>query len=576
MAKKERQNPPVRKNDIIDMEITGISSEGNGVGKPGGFAVFVPLSDIGDRLRVRIVKVLKSFAYGKIERMLAPSKRRVDNDCPYYSQCGGCCFRHIRYDAELAVKEDRVRDALRRIGELGDVPVKPIVRCAETDGYRNKALLPVGTAMDGNLIMGFYAPGSHRIIDMDRCRLQPDFFATAMGLFREWAVSHGISLYDETAHTGLLRRLYLRLAETSREVMVCVVVNGETLPHQDSLLASLRENLPGFQSLVVNSNRDDTNVALGPDNRIVSGSRTITDTLCGLSFDISPASFYQVNRTQAENLYGIARSYAQLSPGDTLLDLYCGTGTIGLSMAADAGSLIGVESVASAVRDARDNAAKNGIQNAEFICADAYKAAQELEQRKVKPDVVVIDPPRKGCQKEVIEIICRLSPRRVVYVSCDPATLSRDLRIFAELGYETQEVTPVDMFPRTAHVETVVLLSKLVGLQLIYTICSTPKSIILSNAFGCIPSRGGSNTIKSGFSPIESITFNTSPTINSQFSSPLISAFTFAARTASSTISTPTTFLATGANICAIVPVPEYRSNITLSLVSPTYSLAVS
>lgn len=459
MAKKGKMDPPVRKNDIIDMEITGISSEGNGIGKPGGFAVFVPLSDIGDRLRVRIVKVLKNFAYGKIEKILAPSRRREENSCPHYTKCGGCCFRHIRYDAELAIKEDRVRSALQRIGELGEVPVRPIVRCAETEGYRNKALLPVGNNADGQLIMGFYAPGSHRIIDMNRCSLQPPVFETAMRLFREWAIPHQLSTYNEAAQTGLLRRLYLRLAEKSGEVMVCVVINGDTLPHQDALLTMLKQKLPGFHSLVVNVNRDDTNAALGREGHIVSGSRTITDTLCGLDFDISPASFYQVNRSQAEALYSIARSYARLSPGDTLLDLYCGTGTIGLSMAADAGSLIGVEIVASAIDDARENARKNGIKNAEFICADAYKASLELNKRGVKPDVVVIDPPRKGCQREVIEIICRFAPKRVVYVSCDPATLARDLHIFAELGYQTQEVTPVDMFPRTAHVETVALLS---------------------------------------------------------------------------------------------------------------------
>jgi len=460
MAKKGKMNPPVRKNDIIDMEITGISSEGNGIGKPGGFAVFVPLSDIGDRLLVRIVKVLKNFAYGKIEKILAPSKRREENNCPYYTKCGGCCFRHIRYDAELAVKEDRVRSALQRIGELGEVPVMPIFRCAETEHYRNKALLPVGTDAKGELIMGFYAPGSHRIIDMDRCRLQPAVFETAMRLFREWAVSHELSQYDEATHTGLLRRLYLRLAEVSGEVMVCVVISDDTLPHQDALLTLLQKELPGFHSLVVNVNRDDTNVALGSESRVISGSRTITDTLCGLNFNISPASFYQVNRSQAEALYAIARSYARLTSGDTLLDLYCGTGTIGLSMAADAGSLIGVEIEASAIDDARQNAIKNSIKNTEFICADAYRASLQLDKRGLKPDVVVIDPPRKGCQREVIEIISRFSPKRIVYVSCDPATLARDLHIFAELGYQTREVTPVDMFPRTAHVECVALLSK--------------------------------------------------------------------------------------------------------------------
>lgn len=461
MGKKNRGSAaPFKKNDIIDMTVTAMSSEGNGIAKPRNFTVFIPLTDIGDVVRVRILKVLKSFAYGKAEKLITPSESRIVNHCPAYSKCGGCCFRHISYAHELEIKRQHVVDAVNRIGGFEGIPIKPIIGSEKTDSYRNKCLLPVGTDSGGNSIIGFYALNSHRIIDIDNCMLQPKVFSKITKIFRSWLNEKNIPVYNEETHTGLIRRLYLRLAETTGEIMVCIVAKGNSLPYHKELASELSDKIPGFKSLILNINPDKTNVALGEKSITLYGSDTITDTLCGLSFDISPTSFYQVNRSQAEKLYEIAKEYAALKSTDTLIDLYCGTGTIGLSMVKNGGKLIGVEIVEAAVQNAIKNAEKNGIENAEFICADAFEASKKIKSRGITPDVIVIDPPRKGTTPDTIETISKLSPKRVVYVSCDPATLARDLKIFSELGYEPQEITPVDMFPRTSHVECVCLMSK--------------------------------------------------------------------------------------------------------------------
>ena len=449
----------LRKNDLVEMEITGMTAQGSGVGHWEGMAVFVPLTAPGDRAKVKILKVAKQYAYGKLEKLLSPSLQRVEPDCPYFAQCGGCCYRHISYEAELQIKETRVRDALSRIGGFKELPVRPIVGAQSRDGYRNKGLLPLGVKKDGSLAMGFYAVNSHRIVDCERCRLQPESFHQAMKAFRSWAKAYGDPVYDETTHSGRMRRLYLRQGERSGQVLACVVVNGNGLHHEQELVSALQEAVPGLASVVINSNRERTNVALGQKCRTIFGSDTITDTLCGLEFQLSPLSFYQVNRTQAERLYGLAAQYAQLTGNELLLDLYCGAGTIGLSLAGKARKLIGVEIVPQAVENARENAARNGITNAEFFCGDAGEAAGELARRGERPDVVVVDPPRKGCSRELIETVVGFAPKRVVYISCDPATLARDLQLFAELGYPPAEATPLDMFPATSHVETAVLLT---------------------------------------------------------------------------------------------------------------------
>lgn len=446
----------IKKNDLVEIEITGYTAEGNGVGRWQGMAIFVPMTAMGDSVEIRILKVAKTHAFGKIERILNPSPARIEADCPQFAQCGGCVFRHIRYEEELRAKEQRVRDAVERIGGFSDLPIQPILGAAQPDGYRNKAQLPIGRTRDGDLALGFYANHSHRIINCSHCNLQPPAFSAAMEAFREWAAVSGDEPYDEITGKGRLRHLYLRQADISGEVMVCVVVNGNGVHKEAELVQILRERVPGLKSVMINSNRDRTNVVLGKKCRVVWGQDHITDQLCGLDFHISPLSFYQVNRTQAERLYRQAASYAGLTGEETLLDLYCGTGTIGLSMAAHAKRVIGVEVVAPAIEDARRNAERNGITNAEFFCADAAEAAAKLEARGEHPDVVILDPPRKGCAQELLHTVVQMRPERIVYVSCDPATLARDLRILADSGYAPQELTPVDMFPRTAHCEVCV------------------------------------------------------------------------------------------------------------------------
>lgn len=451
----------LKKNDIVDLEITGYTAEGNGVGRAGGeIAVFVPGAAQGDYLRVRIVKMAKNFAFGKIEEILSSSPDRQQQDCPVYRQCGGCAYRHLTYTAELRAKEQRVYDSLVRIGGLEKIALQPIMGARQTDEYRNKAQLPLGITADGELQMGFYALHSHRIVPCEGCRLQPPVFSKAMEAVKTWFKQSGESVYNEQTGRGKLRHLYLRQAPGTGEVLVCLVVNGTKIKAEQIFIDCLRKNIPDLAGILLNINQQDTNVVLGSENKVLWGKETLLDRLCGLDFEISPLSFYQVNHDQTERLYEQAIKYADLNGGETVLDLYCGAGTIGLSMAKKAGRIIGVEVVEAAVENARRNARRNGIENAEFYCEDAEAAAERLEKYGLRPDVVVLDPPRKGCGPTLPETVARMSPQRIVYVSCDPATLARDIKKFGEIGYNFIEAVPVDMFPRTAHVETVVLMSK--------------------------------------------------------------------------------------------------------------------
>lgn len=450
----------LKKNDIIKLNINSISSEGSGVGKTEeGITVFVPDSAIGDRLDVRIVKVQKTYAFGKVEEIITPSPDRITPTCFVGNKCGGCVYCHISYDAELKAKEQRVKDAIERIAKL-NIPINPIISTGEVSRYRNKAMIPVGLDNQGKIIMGFYSKHSHRIVECSDCSLQPECFLKASEILKAFLQSHKISIYNEATHKGLFRHLYLRIGEKTDELMITLVINGKELPYSDVLVDAFKAQLPNLKSVVLNTNCEDTNVVLGKKSKTLYGEGFIKDILCNLNFKISPQSFYQVNRKGAELLYSKAAEYADLSGGEVLLDLYCGTGTIGLSMAHKAKSLVGVEIVPKAIEDAKENAKANGIQNARFICSDAARAAETLRAEGLTPDVIIIDPPRKGCDKSLIKTISDMAPKRVVYVSCDPATLARDLVIFAELGFTAQEVTPVDMFPRTAHVECVTWLTK--------------------------------------------------------------------------------------------------------------------
>ena len=451
----------MKKNEIYEIEITALTATGSGVGRIDKTAVFVPFSAVGDRLSVLIVKVKKNYAFGKIVEVISPSPDRIKNDCPVFGKCGGCSFRHISYRAEVSAKALTVRDNIRRIGGFSNFETAdPIFDETRCDRYRNKAQYPVRLE-NGELKTGFFSQRSHRVNDCGGCLLQPVVFENIIKTAAEFIKSFKISVYDERSGRGLVRHICVRIAEKTGEIMVIAVVNGDGLPHAEILIDALKTAADGhLKTVVLNINREDTNVILGKECRTLFGDGFITDEICGTKVRISPLSFYQVNRDAAEKLYLKAAEYAA-PDGKTVLDLYCGTGIIGLTMAKRAKKLIGVEIVPQAVKDAEINASENGIFNAEFICADAAAAAKTLSRRGERPDTVILDPPRKGCSEELLKITANdFSPERIVYVSCDSATLSRDLKILSQLGYSLKEATPCDLFPRTAHVETVVLLSK--------------------------------------------------------------------------------------------------------------------
>lgn len=450
----------IKKNDTAELEITEMTGQGSGIGRLDGMAVFVPMTAVGDIINAKILKVKKNYAFAKVESIIKPSESRIEADCDCYSKCGGCVFRHISYDEELKIKHRRVYDALKRIGKIEDFQMNEIVGCEEPNSYRNKSQIPIGKDKENNVIMGFYGSHSHRIVGNGECMLHPKEFDDIVRIVKEWINRYKIDVYDEITHRGLLRHLYLRHGKRSGELMVCMVINGNDMPFKQELIERLTDYSDKIKSIVLNINKDKTNVVLGKKCITVYGNNCITDELCGLRFNISPLSFYQVNRDQTEKLYGIAAEYANLSGKEFLIDLYCGTGTIGLSMAHKAKRVLGIEIIPQAIENAKENAKNNNIENAEFICSDASGAAEKLSKDNVEPDVVIVDPPRKGCDGIVIDSVCKMSPKRVVYVSCDPETLARDLAIFEEKGFKVKEVTPVDMFPRTQHVETVVLMSK--------------------------------------------------------------------------------------------------------------------
>lgn len=441
------------KNQEIVLEIADITNEGSGVGKYEGMAVFVPLTAVGDIAKVKILKVKKNYAFGKLIEIIKPSSDRIEPDCPVFNKCGGCVFRHINYNAECKIKEKKVYEAIKRIGGV-DLKPQPIIYCKETQFYRNKAQFPID--LFGKA--GFYAFHSHRIIPCNNCNLQPQVFSQIVEVCEKWIEEKSISIYDERFHSGLLRHIYLRMAEQTGEIMLTLVINGDTLPQAESLVSVVSSNFKSVKSIQININKEDTNVVLGKECRVIYGSSYINDILCGVKVRLSPLSFYQVNKKMTELLYEKACDYAE-PDGKNILDLYCGAGTIGLSMAKKAKSIIGVEIVPEAIEDAIFNAEQNNIKNTRFICTDAQNAVKILKQEGIQPDTVIVDPPRKGCSIEVIDTICNsFLPERVVYVSCDPATLARDIKIFLKNGYDLKEYTPCDLFPRTSHVETVALL----------------------------------------------------------------------------------------------------------------------
>ena len=447
----------VRKNDVVTLTVEGYGTEGEGVARLDGMAVFVKGALRGEVCRVRLMKIGKSAAWGRLEEVLTPSPARVSPDCPHYPKCGGCQLRHMSYEEELELKRRRVEDALARIGGVS-LPVSEILGAEDTIRYRNKAQFPVARDGDG-LRIGFYRARSHQVIDVPACLLQSEQADRLRGAIRAWMEEYGVPAYDEETGAGLIRHVYVR-TNARGQALLCLLVNGARLPREEELTARLRAACPELVGAVLGINRRRGNGILGEEYRTLWGQDWLEDVLCGLTFRLSVPSFYQVNRAQAEVLYRQAGSLAGLTGRETVLDLYCGTGTIGLTMAGRAGRVIGCEVVPQSVEDARANAARNGIENAEFFCGDAGAVAQKLARERLRPDVIVVDPPRKGMGPEVVEAIAAMSPERLVYVSCDPATLARDVQRLGQRGYQAVRATAVDMFPRTAHVETALLLTR--------------------------------------------------------------------------------------------------------------------
>jgi len=444
----------MQKNQLVTVTITGYTAEGLGVARMDGLVVFVHGGVRGETCVIRVLKVRKNVAFGRVEEILRRSPDRIVPDCPHFPACGGCDFRHISYEEELRAKRQRVEDTLRRVGGV-EIEVEEILGSGAVDHYRNKSQFPVGA--DGHA--GFYRARSHQVIPALDCRLQAPQANAVAAAVEEYLREFGVSAYDETSHVGLLRHIYVRTNHLGR-ALVCLVVNGDELPYEEELVRRIRAACPDVVGVVLNKNCEKTNVVLGEKYRTLWGEDALTDILCGLTFRLSVPSFYQVNRDQAERLYGKAVEFAGLSGKEVVLDLYCGVGTITLTMARYAGRVVGAEIVPEAVENARENARINGIQNACFFLGDAGTVAQKLAEERLHPDVVVVDPPRKGLGEDVIPAIAAMGPERVVYVSCDPGTLARDIKRFAEAGYAAQRAAAVDMFPRTRHVETVVLLSK--------------------------------------------------------------------------------------------------------------------
>ena len=440
------------KNKVYRARIQGYTSEGLGVARIDGQAVFVHQALRGEECDILILKVLKNAAFGKAVRVYEPSPHRVEPDCPYYGRCGGCDFRHMDRAEELAAKRQRVQDALARIG--GSAVTVESIDGGEPLHYRNKSQYPV--AADGSV--GFYKARSHQVIPVERCRIQKPQADKAAQALRDYIRLYGVSCYDEKTRRGLVRYLYVR-TNGAGQSLLCVLVNGKKLPHERELVDLLRQAVPETVGVVLGVNTQPTGAVLGQEYRTLWGADVLTDTLCGLTFRLSVPSFYQVNREMAEVLYRRAVEFAGLTGTETVLDLYCGAGTITQVMARHAGRVIGAEIVPEAIEDARANAQRNGVENVEFFCGDASAVAADFAAKGLRPDVICVDPPRKGLAPEVVQAAAQMAPKRIVYVSCDPATLARDVKLFAQAGYRANRAAAVDMFPGTANVETVVLLS---------------------------------------------------------------------------------------------------------------------
>jgi 23S rRNA (uracil1939-C5)-methyltransferase len=449
-----------KKNQELIVDIISEGYEGEGVAKPEGFPIFIPGVLKGEKVKIILVKLTKNHGFGKLIEILQPSQQRVEPACPIYKRCGGCQLQHMSYEEQLRFKKTRVADCIERIGKIRDVAIYDTVGMENPSRYRNKVQLPVGRG-ETEPAIGFYAARSHEIINLQQCYIQHEVGDKVVQLARDWMKKYSIQGYDEESGTGIIRHVMIRKGFKSEEAMVVLVTNTEKLPYKEEFIKLVIENIPDIKSIIQNINSKKTNVVLGQENITLWGSDTITDYIGPFKFNISPLSFFQVNPVQTEVLYGKTLEYAELTGEETVFDAYCGTGTISLFLSQKAKKVYGVEIIEAAIVNARENAILNEIHNSDFFVGEAEKVIPKLISEGKKADVVVVDPPRKGCEKSLLEAIAEMGPKRVVYVSCDPATLARDLSIFESLGYKTVEVQPVDMFPHTAHVECVAKIEKL-------------------------------------------------------------------------------------------------------------------
>lgn len=450
-------NVPVKKGDNIELQIAGLGSSGEGVGRYDGFTVFVHGALPEETVQAEIILVKKNYAIGKLIKIITASPDRVEPVCPVYAECGGCQLQHLSYAGQLRMKQQQVKDALTRIGHL-DTEVLLVIGCSNPWNYRNKMQFPAASGAEGKISIGCYAAATHSVIDTGSCMIQKEANNEVLTTVRKWMQRYSISAYDEKTGKGLIRHVMSRVGVHSGEVMAVLITSAYDIPHKKELVEWLTKYVPNLVSVVQNINKKPTNVVMGSKTRVLYGRTTITDSLGTLSFNISAQSFFQVNSEQAEKLYNKALEYAALSGNETVVDVYCGTGTISLYLAKHAGKVYGIEIVAPAIEDAKKNAQDNNCSNAEFILGDAAEKLPQLLAEGVKPDVVVVDPPRAGCEQKVLKAIADVEPQRIVYVSCNPASLARDLAYLSERGYKTMAAQPVDMFPMTSHVETVTFL----------------------------------------------------------------------------------------------------------------------
>ena len=448
-----------RKNDLVTLEIEDCGIDGEGIGKADGFTVFVKDAVIGDTVTAKIIKAKKNYGYGRLMEVLKPSPYRVEPKCEFARQCGGCQLQALSYDQQLVFKTNKVKGHLERIGGFTDIPMEPIIGMDELFHYRNKAQFPVGRNKEGKIVTGFYAGRTHNIIENRDCALGVAENKEVLDRVIAHMEKYGIEPYNEATGKGLVRHVLIRYGYFTKEVMVCLILNGNKIPKEEQLVKSLCE-IPGMTSITINVNKKHSNVILGEEIRLLWGQEYITDRIGDISYQISPLSFYQVNPMQTQKLYAKALEYADLHGQETVWDLYCGIGTISLFLAQKAKFVRGVEIVPAAIENAKENAKLNGLENTEFFVGKAEEVLpREYKKNGVYADVIVVDPPRKGCDETLLETMVEMNPDRIVYVSCDSATLARDLKYLCERGYELRKVCPVDQFGMTVHVETVVLLS---------------------------------------------------------------------------------------------------------------------